>query len=58
MAKMKNISKSELLKLAKNYTIQEVAEMLDCSYTTVWKYLKIIGFETKVGRPKTFNITE
>lgn len=58
MAKMKNISKAELLKLAKNYTIQEVADMIGCSYTTVWETLKKIGFQSKVGRPKIFNITD
>jgi DNA-binding CsgD family transcriptional regulator len=58
MAKMKNITKEELLKLAKNNTIQEIADMFNTSYTTIWKYLRNAGYKRKVGRPRLFNITE
>ena len=55
---MKNITKEELLKLAKNNTIQEIADMFNTSYTTIWKYLRNAGYKRKVGRPRLFNITE
>lgn len=58
MAKMKSITKEELLKLAKNNTIQEIADMFNTSYTTIWKYLRKAGYKRKVGRPRLFNITE
>jgi predicted transcriptional regulator YheO len=56
MAKMKQITKEELLNLARHNTIQEIADMLNTSYTTVWKYLKKAGYHRKVGRPSLFNI--
>ena len=55
MAKIK-ITKDELLKLAKDHTIQEIADMFNTSYTTVWKYLRLAGYKRKVGRPRLFNI--
>lgn len=58
MAKMKNITKEELLQLAKSNTIQEIADMFGTSYTTIWKYLKKAGYRRQVGRPKLFNITD
>lgn len=58
MAKMKNITKEELLKLAKAHTIQEIADMFGVSYTTIWKYLRKAGYKRKVGRPKSFNFIE
>ena len=58
MAKMKSITKEELLKLAKNNTIQEIADMFNTSYTTIWKYLRKAGYKRKVGRPRLFKITE
>jgi DNA invertase Pin-like site-specific DNA recombinase len=58
MAKMKNITKEELLKLAKVHTIQEIADMFNTSYTTIWKYLRKAGYRRKVGRPRLFNLTE
>lgn len=58
MAKMKNITKEELLNLAKTMTIQEIADTFQTSYTTIWKYLKNAGYRRKVGRPKLFNITD
>ena len=58
MAKMKTITKEELLKLAKNHTIGEIAEMFDTSYTTIWKALRKLGYKRKVGRPRSINITD
>lgn len=55
---MKNITKEELLKLAKAHTIQEIADMFGVSYTTIWKYLRKAGYKRKVGRPKSFNFIE
>ena len=54
----KNITKDELLKLAKSNTIQEIADMFGTSYTTIWKYLRNAGYKRKVGRPRLFNITD
>lgn len=58
MAKMKSITKEELLKLAKNHTIGEIAEMFGTSYTTIWKLLRKLGYKRKVGRPRSLNITD
>lgn len=58
MAKMKNITKDELLKLAKNNTIGEIADMFGTSYTTIWKLLRSAGYKRKVGRPRSINVTD